>query len=70
MYAHLPLLLKVPNEICNKSLYTVIFITLGKHLIQGIGAGFIPAVLDLKVYDEIIQVSLEHACPKKFVIMI
>jgi cysteine synthase A len=27
------------------------------HPIQGIGAGFVPEVLDTKVYDEIIQVS-------------
>ena len=27
------------------------------HPIQGIGAGFVPAVLDTKVYDEIIQVT-------------
>lgn len=31
------------------------------HKIQGIGAGFIPPVLDTKVYDEIITVSNEDA---------
>lgn len=33
----------------------------GKHKIQGIGAGFVPAVLDTKVVDEIIQVTYENA---------
>lgn len=33
----------------------------GPHKIQGIGAGFVPDVLDTKVYDEIIPVSNENA---------
>ena len=35
--------------------------TAGPHKIQGIGAGFVPAILDTKVYDEIIQVGAEDA---------
>ena len=35
--------------------------TAGAHKIQGIGAGFVPDVLDTKVYDEIIAVGNEDA---------
>ena len=35
--------------------------TVGAHKIQGIGAGFVPDVLDTKVYDEIIPVANEDA---------
>ena len=35
--------------------------TAGAHKIQGIGAGFVPDVLDTKVYDEIIPVDNEDA---------
>ncbi|MGN1136710.1 MAG: cysteine synthase A [Oscillospiraceae bacterium] len=33
----------------------------GSHKIQGIGAGFVPATLDTKIYDEIIPVENEDA---------
>ena len=35
--------------------------TAGAHKIQGIGAGFVPAVLNTKIYDEIITVENEDA---------
>lgn len=33
----------------------------GPHAIQGIGAGFVPQVLNTKIYDEIIRVKNEDA---------
>jgi cysteine synthase A len=33
----------------------------GKHAIQGIGAGFVPEILNTRIYDAVIQVSDEEA---------
>ena len=33
----------------------------GPHPIQGIGAGFIPSILNTKIYDEIIRVKNDDA---------
>lgn len=33
----------------------------GKHMIQGIGAGFVPSILDTSIYDRVIPVSNDDA---------
>jgi cysteine synthase len=35
--------------------------TKGPHLIQGLGAGFVPKILNTKIYDEVIRVKDEDA---------
>ena len=35
--------------------------TAGPHMIQGIGAGFVPSILDTGVYDEIVTVENDDA---------
>ncbi len=35
--------------------------TRGPHVIQGIGAGFIPEILDTKIYDEVVRVKNDDA---------
>ncbi|HEY4989265.1 MAG TPA: cysteine synthase A [Opitutaceae bacterium] len=35
----------------------------GPHKIQGIGAGFVPAILNTKIYDEVVTVKEDDAAP-------
>lgn len=56
---------KNPNvKICAVEPYDSPVLSMGKsgpHKIQGIGAGFVPEVLDTSVYDEILTVKTEEA---------
>ena len=42
----------------------------GAHKLQGIGAGFIPEILDTTVYDEVIPVTSEDAFEGKTVVVL
>jgi cysteine synthase A len=33
----------------------------GPHLLQGLGAGFVPSILNTKVYDEVVRVKNDDA---------
>jgi cysteine synthase A len=35
----------------------------GPHKLQGLGAGFVPAILNTKIYDEVIQVKEDDSAP-------
>ncbi|KAK0602850.1 hypothetical protein LWI29_037550 [Acer saccharum] len=45
----------------NPKCFCMVKMSKGKHLIQGIGSGFHPKVLDIDLLDEIVQVASEEA---------